>query len=327
MDKYITVKDFPTLEVNDKGSIRDKETLQVLHVCYASQYPTISVAGGNANVHVIMANAFVNKPETEELLEVNHIDGNKLNFTISNLEWLTRSDNVIHAYTTGLRSDNRTTLVKDLTTGKIESFYSLNECARSFNVNQEKISRYVNNREDYPYQLRYDIIFEGEEWRNLTKDDIGRLRPGQSIEVVGYVEDRKELHIFTSLQNAASYTGTSAYILGNRLVRDGKFTVKGFTFWLLDGLNLKTLKRNAVVIVTHKKIKPNPPKRLPKPIIVFNEVSGDSVPYLSVELFASSVNAKKNTVQKAMYVNNGKWKHYLIEYVVPPLLEECEILS
>lgn len=68
-------------------------------------------------------------------------------------------------------------------------------------------------------------------------------------------------------------------------------------------------------------------KRLPKPIIVFNEVSGDSVPYLSVELFASSVNAKKNTVQKAMYVNNGKWKHYLIEYVVPPLLEECEILS
>ena len=51
-------------------------------------------------VHRIVAKSFIPNPENKE--QVNHIDGNKQNNNISNLEWNTRSENMQHAYKTGL---------------------------------------------------------------------------------------------------------------------------------------------------------------------------------------------------------------------------------
>lgn len=53
-------------------------------------------------VHKLVALAYV--PNPNNLPEVNHIDGNKLNNTVNNLEWTTRGANIQHAYALGLRS-------------------------------------------------------------------------------------------------------------------------------------------------------------------------------------------------------------------------------
>lgn len=55
----------------------------------------------NALVHRLVAKTFIKNELNKK--QVNHIDGNKSNNVVTNLEWVTPSENLIHAYKIGLQ--------------------------------------------------------------------------------------------------------------------------------------------------------------------------------------------------------------------------------
>jgi hypothetical protein len=60
----------------------------------------------HCKIHRLVAKAFIK--ELPNKIEVNHIDGDKLNNNVSNLEWANRSENMKHCYKSGLWNNQYT---------------------------------------------------------------------------------------------------------------------------------------------------------------------------------------------------------------------------
>lgn len=102
-------------------------------------------------VHCLVALTYIPKPEGwDESWQVNHIDGDKQNNRVENLEWCTASENMQHADNTGLRDMSKLGVAVeqyDLQTGEtIAVFSSQSEAARAVDGNVGNINSCCNGK-------------------------------------------------------------------------------------------------------------------------------------------------------------------------------------
>lgn len=100
-----TIPAFPEYTVDDIGRVFSFKSGQKTElVGSVSKYRGVLLRRDGKtfrrNVHRLVANAFLNLPDSEG--EINHIDGDKQNNRLDNIEITTRSENMKHAVRTGL---------------------------------------------------------------------------------------------------------------------------------------------------------------------------------------------------------------------------------
>ena len=71
----------------------------------SSGYKFVRIGKKSYPLHRVVASTFIPNPENKP--QVNHIDGNKTNNAVSNLEWVTNQENVQHAVKLGLRGSGK----------------------------------------------------------------------------------------------------------------------------------------------------------------------------------------------------------------------------
>lgn len=138
MERWIRSRLYPRYEVSNEGRVRGLKHNKILNPYGDGRgYLKVDLYNGSectsASVHRLVADTFLDRPH--ERLEVNHIDGNKHNNSVDNLEWCTRSANLQHAYDLGLKKPPsyrpRQRKVRIVETG--EEFDTLGKCARHIN--------------------------------------------------------------------------------------------------------------------------------------------------------------------------------------------------
>lgn len=93
--------------IDENGNLfsfwRNKRLKEVKPRTHSNGYLRFSIGGKDVYAHRLVASSYIEN--VDNLREVNHIDGNKKNNSVSNLEWCTRQQNNAHAFLIGLKSN------------------------------------------------------------------------------------------------------------------------------------------------------------------------------------------------------------------------------
>jgi len=111
---------------NHKGRITEGAKNHESGYLWACIYPNSYL------LHRLVAKVFIPNPEKRE--QVNHIDGNKQNACVNNLEWCSNIENQIHKINSGLSNCTKKIIQYDLQMNKIKEFTSQIEASKELNI-------------------------------------------------------------------------------------------------------------------------------------------------------------------------------------------------
>lgn len=171
---------------------------------HSGGYPYVNLyKNGNAKryyVHRLVAMTFL---KNENLLEqVNHIDGNKKNNNLSNLEWVTSKENCRHAIENGLTSNEKVVSKYSLCGKLLETYKSLRDASLKTSLSYSSIRAAAQGKSKscggFLWKYGMETAVDGEGITGI----INNKKP-----VVQKTKDGQVISLFSSIREASNCTG------------------------------------------------------------------------------------------------------------------------
>jgi hypothetical protein len=100
------IPQYPEYSVTKDGQVWSHKSNKFLTpVSNGIGYLRVQFGGKTKYVHRLVAETYLPNPASKE--QVNHIDGNKTNNSLTNLEWCTPKENTLHAFKNSLRKSTK----------------------------------------------------------------------------------------------------------------------------------------------------------------------------------------------------------------------------
>lgn len=111
----------------------------------------------HVRVHSALASLFIPNPNNYKY--VNHIDSNKLNNSLDNLEWCTNSYNVQHGWNSGNRIHKNNTKVRAIDEdGNVHVYGSIRQCGDDLHLDRHKVARILKGEIANRYNYQFDYV-------------------------------------------------------------------------------------------------------------------------------------------------------------------------
>lgn len=159
-EEWKEIKDYPNYYVSKEGEVFSSKTNKVISQSInTGGYRTVNISVDGKSkrvlVHRLVAEAFIPNPENKPV--VNHIDCNRSNANVDNLEWVTYSENSIHMVNSYNNHSQIVTELFDKEGNFIDSFPSNSRCI-NYIKQLPQVKKYMEGNETgfYPFEVEKD---------------------------------------------------------------------------------------------------------------------------------------------------------------------------
>jgi hypothetical protein len=166
-------QNFENYEISNAGHIWNKKE-EILMKTYIEEYETVSLRYGQKYgkrflVHRMVAQHFIPNPNNFPI--INHIDGNKRNNRVENLEWTTASQNSLHSVNVlGKKNQGRKILCFDFDGQFIQQFKSIKEASNVTKANKTCISQVASGDRNTSGGYIWKYVNDSVKRRKINKD-------------------------------------------------------------------------------------------------------------------------------------------------------------